>query len=246
MAPSGFLLEKDVLDILGQGRVFCQEEVMSVWGKIIKERGAGGGINLADAKKYDTVYTENDVKPLAERRSQQDLWLFFFDPGFSLRQMLNILGRNRQLEPYYAIGNNWLFFPSDGIYAWAEETAVPSYYLVNMAGLFSEEKNWFEQSKRIKEMGRGFRRVSTRLAIVIQVSYFLLQGNYFWDNFWHWGPETEELDKSRFACISRVDEGGVEFRNYVCLRDKQERKIPKEAETEELGVFVYLEGGKRC
>jgi len=245
MAGGGFLSEKDVLDILGQGRVFCQEEVMSVWDKIIKERGAGGGINLADAKKYDTVYTENDVKPLAERKGQKDLWLFFFDPGFSLHQMLEILGRDGRFEPYYAFGNEWLFVPSDGIYVWAKETAESGYYLVNMTDLLGVEENWFRQSEEIRKMGRGFRRVPTRLAVTIQVSYFLLQGNYLLSNFWHWGPEIEDLEKIKIACMSRVSKNGVEFCNYVCLRDKQERDTPKPANTEKMGVFVYLEKGKR-
>lgn len=228
---------KSALSILGKDRVFSAEETVSAWNRIINEKRTEHDLGLIKINDEQTVvpYAESDIVSALEKKAQDGSWGLFYDLGFSVCQMRAILGDNRGFEPNYQFGNDWLFLPEDGVYGWPKETVEPAYFLISMRCFFADEASWFNQSHQIKKMGARFRRASTRLAVLMQTSYFLMRGNYLFEYFWHWGPETEEIDKRKSACLSMVGRSGVKFCNWICLeaRDK-------------IGVIVYMSNCFYC
>jgi len=195
MSSDRFLTRKEVLSILGFRRVLTEEQVVCCWNKVIKERRGNYSRELESNKGTNVFYSEKSILEISKRK----MWRLVFDPGFSLVQMRDILGKECGRNLRFCRENNW----------WLENPYVlkkrkPNYILIGLSPRFCNLK-WEEQEERIDS---SFYRASVSLALNTAVSFFLLRNSYFLDSFSHWG--TEQDDK-KTKCAVRLKKGGCIF-----------------------------------
>lgn len=195
-------------------RFFSAEQVISVWNRIIGERRAGHQIsplgipsNLAICYSLNTIYEAN----------KNSTWYLVYDPGFSLRDILVILGSNHKYQPRHLHGNDWWHLPEE-INLWTGERKEGNYYLIRMKP-FLRNIIWREQEEALHREGKIYRATS-RLIVCARLTYFLINKEYIFPECDNWGPELLPPD-TEIACVSGVGEKGFTLYGWHCGQNNQ-------------------------
>lgn len=189
------VIEKEALNI-AKKRAISAESVIGAWNKIIREDRTDNQLKVLG--KPEEIEIRYRLETLREILSEKG-WYLIYDPGFSLKEVSVILGSDPNDKPYHYKSNAWWFDKP-----WSDLRGGSGYYLVRVASLY-RNLEWRKQESEIKKKGKEFRRASSRLVIVANISLFLLGKPCFEERISHWGPEKERSHDSRCACCFNKD-----------------------------------------
>lgn len=205
--------ESDVLELLGE-RFFSAEQVVSAWNMIINEKRTGHQIsplgtpgNLTIRYSLDTIREAN----------KSPTWYLVYNPGFSLRDILAILGSNHKYQPQHLHGNDWWCLPKE-INLWTGERGEGNYHLIRMKP-FLRNITWQEQEE-VLHKGRKIPRAPSRLMVCARLTYFLIKKEYIFPECNHWGPELLSSD-TKIVCVSSVNKRGFTLYGWHCSQNNQ-------------------------
>jgi hypothetical protein len=208
--PDKLVTEAQSLVILGEQRVLSADRVVAAWNGLIKERRTDHAILPISLSGSPSVqYTEETLKIMAK----DPAWCLIYDLGFSLRENLAILGRNNEHQPCHFRDNDWWLAQRED--SWATVKEKPAYHLIRMEGLFpldNPAKDWDWQESQIKEMGKAFKRASTRLMVNSCVSWFLLNNVRYLENTYHFGPE---MDADYCFLVTNFEQSGLNLGHWL-------------------------------
>jgi len=183
MNGSDITTRKMALDILGEDRFFPKNLVIKKWRELMLTRDISPEIENTAGKETPILLPKN----LIEEISLKKMWRLIFDPGFSLCEMRNILGRRRDDDglSFYRTNKWWLGSKC------ASERRIPGYHLIRVRPYFSGI-SWAEQEEKI---GDSLCRASTSLMVSVLISVFLIKRICLLNNLDHWGVEGDQETK---------------------------------------------------
>lgn len=198
----GTVTDKQVVD---RRKIVSATTIVRNWNKIISEERTNHDLWPMKEPRAGVVLRYN-IETL-ESFLEKPTWFLIYDLGFSLKDILVLLGSDFGKQPRRFPKNDWwIFFNKNH---WTNQREKQNYYLLETVGIHRNKK-WGEQEAEIVDSEQKLQRASTRLIMNLSIAYFLSKKSYLLEDCHHWGPE---LDFGMVRCASRFDEKGFALFN---------------------------------